>query len=123
VQKSKRKLLFSVTKKDFILQPFKASGAGGQHRNKVETAMRIIHKESGAVGQSSEERSQSQNKRIAFRRLVEHKKFKTWMKLKAAAVECGMYEIERMIEVAVEDAMKEENLKIEVFENGRWIEQ
>jgi len=117
----KRKLLFSVTKDDFTFQPYKGRGKGGQHRNKVETCMRIIHKESGAVGQSCDERSQVQNKRIAFKRLTQHQKFKNWLKLKAAAVECGMYEIERMIEKAVDEAMEEKNLKVEVFENGRWV--
>ncbi|MEM0914273.1 MAG: peptide chain release factor-like protein [Planctomycetota bacterium] len=44
-------------------------GPGGQHRNKVETAVRVVHRESGLEGQASERRSQAENRRVAVRRL------------------------------------------------------
>ena len=47
----------------------RASGPGGQHRNKVETAVAILHESSGVVGQASERRSQSENRKVAVRRL------------------------------------------------------
>jgi protein subunit release factor B len=62
--------LFSVTKNDFEIQHFKGSGPGGQSRNKNSTAVRIKHKESGAIGESQEMKSQYQNKLKAFDRLV-----------------------------------------------------
>ena len=47
----------------------RGSGPGGQHRNKVETAIVITHIESGVVGQASEKRSQHRNHEAAVERL------------------------------------------------------
>jgi hypothetical protein len=45
------------------------SGPGGQHRNKVETAVVIVHRESGVRGEASEFRSQADNQANAVQRL------------------------------------------------------
>ena len=45
------------------------SGPGGQHRNKVETAIRISHQPSGVSSEATERRSQEQNRQVAVRRL------------------------------------------------------
>lgn len=71
-----REKVLSVTIKDCDVQTKRGSGAGGQNRNKRDTAVRIVHRASGAVGESQEERSQLQNKRTAFRRMAESLKFK-----------------------------------------------
>ena len=59
-----------LTKKDFRIEWFSGSGAGGQHRNKHQNCCRIIHVESGLRAQGTEHRERSANQRVAFTRLV-----------------------------------------------------
>ena len=48
---------------------YKSSGPGGQHRNKVSSAVRLRHRITGLAVHSDESRSQRDNRRIALRRL------------------------------------------------------
>lgn len=48
---------------------FRVSGPGGQHRNRRDTAVRLVHTPSGVRGQASERRSQGQNRAAALARL------------------------------------------------------
>lgn len=66
-----KELLLSVTLKDCDVQTKRGHGKGGQNRNTRDTACRIVHRASGAVGESQEQRSQLQNKRAAFLRMAQ----------------------------------------------------
>ena len=54
---------------DLEIETCKSSGAGGQHINKTESAIRIIHKPSGIIVECQEERSQFKNKDKAMKLL------------------------------------------------------
>jgi peptide chain release factor 1 len=112
-----RELLFSVTKKDLKVETFKTGGSGGQGRDKRDTGVRITHPASGAVAVSSDSRQQSQNKKLAFRRLVETPKFKAWHRIETA------HRLGHAVaaEESLDHSMRPENLKIEVKRNGRWV--
>lgn len=54
------------------VETFRASGPGGQHRNKTESAVRLRHLPTGVIAQAYERRSQHENKAVALRRLREN---------------------------------------------------
>ena len=54
---------------DIVIETMKSSGAGGQHVNKTESAIRLLHKPSGIVIECREERSQYKNKDKAMKLL------------------------------------------------------
>lgn len=60
-----------VTDQEYRVEKFHCGGKGGQNVNKVETGVRIIHIPTGLVSQSTEERSQFQNKQRAMEKLQE----------------------------------------------------
>jgi protein subunit release factor B len=49
---------------------FVAGGPGGQHRNKVATGVRLVHRPSGTVVTATERRSQAANREVAFARMA-----------------------------------------------------
>jgi protein subunit release factor B len=101
-----------VTIHDCEVQHFRSGGKGGQNQNKRDTGARVIHHPSGARGESREERSQLQNKRAAFRRMVESPAFRLWIRIETGRL-------------AAEDSsmvIPSQHVRIEVRSGGRWVE-
>lgn len=101
-----REKVLTITIKDCEVQTFKATGKGGQNRDKRDTAVRIIHPPSGARGESREERDQLSNKRKAFVRMANTKTFTDWLTREHSRRVAD-------IDAWVDEQMKPENLVVE----------
>lgn len=113
-----KEILFSVTAADCDWEYMRGTGPGGQKRNKTESKVRCTHRESGAVGESDETRSQHDNKRRAFVKMAQSAKFKAWHKLETARRMGQLADINQ----TVDNSMKSANLKIEGRVDGRWVD-
>ena len=86
----------------------------------VRIRARVRHPESGAVGESREERSQWQNKKTALKRMVKDPKFQFWVQQKIRQYDGHM----TAEEWVVREMESLEHFKIEVRdEEGRWVEK
>lgn len=110
-----RKLAFTVKFKDLVMTTFRAGGPGGQNQNKRDTGVRLSHPPSGAVAESREGRTQLENKRRALTKLGNDPRFKAWCRVVALKLPD--------IDQVVDDITNPKNLKIEVKEDGKWVEQ
>ncbi len=118
-----KQLLFTVTAKDCDWWDEIDSGPGGQHKNRTHSAIRVRHRASGAEGRAAEHKSQVMNKRAAFERMANSKKFKMWHRLETARRMANAQSIEKMINEAVERALGPGKVKVEVKdEKGRWVD-
>ena len=71
-----------ISEKDIQYQAMRSSGAGGQHVNKVSSAIRATHIPTGIAVVAMDSRSQHQNKKLATERLLKKLEGKTLQQLK-----------------------------------------
>jgi protein subunit release factor B len=118
-----RERVLHITIHDCDVQTFRCGGKGGQNKDKRDTGVRIIHRASGARGESREARTQGQNKKIAWRRMAESSEMQKWLRIAHAQ---AIVEMDRElrgqqaqivaqdeIESWIDKEMRSENLLIE----------
>ncbi len=116
-----RQRLFTVTRTDCEWQYYRGSGKGGQNRNKRDTAVRCVHRLSGAEATACDERSQGQNKRLAWKRMCQSAKFSAWVKIECARRGGLKILTEEEIQAKI-DAEFQQQLLVETKEDGYWVE-
>lgn len=109
-----KELMFSVNATDCDWSYTKGTGAGGQKKNKTSSAVHCMHRKSGAHGYSEASRSQADNRKDAFQKMVNTKEFQNWLKIETMKRTGELQEIERYVEKELT------KVKVEVYTDGKW---
>ncbi|MGX7588984.1 peptide chain release factor-like protein [Candidatus Vidania fulgoroideorum] len=117
VTKITKKINIEIKKKDLKYSVFKSSGAGGQHVNKTNSAVRIKHIPSGITVECQNQRSQQQNKKEAESVLISRIENKNILKKERYYSEkiIRIYFVEKNI---VKDKRINKNFSIDMIKNG-----
>lgn len=113
-EKEEKKKVTILSRKDLDISYFVGPGDGGQKKQKTSSGVLIIHRETGAMGRCCDSRSQEQNKRKAFLRLIDSPKMKHWISGKIYEMRMGE-SMEEKVNREVEKMMTLENLIIETY--------
>ena len=121
---NRREHLLAVTKADMDIETFRSGGPGGQYQNKRDSGVRIRHPPSGAIGEARDRRSQHQNRRAAFERMVATPEFQAWLKEESAKALMTIEDKRRLeadIKRTVDRQMLSKNLRVECLIDGDWV--
>lgn len=114
----KREELFRIKWEDLTKQYFRAGGKGGQKQNKTSSGVRLIHEPSGARGEARDTASRARNEMLALERLRDDPRLRTWAMGVLYRIRYGV-----TIDEAVDEAMRDTNLRVEVRgDDGKWQE-
>lgn len=112
-----RQKLVSVTIHDCKVDTFAVGGHGGSGKDTCNSGVRVRHEPSGASGEGRDSRSQHDNKRDAFMKMIRSSVFQAWLRLESAKVLRGR----NFVEQEVERLMQPKYLRIETKDDrGRW---
>lgn len=114
----KKNSSFTVGRKDLEVTWFSGTGSGGQYRNKHANCCRIRHPETGVIVTGQSQRSQEANKREALGNLVNHWKFRAFLKQRLDEVERGVT-LREKCEAIVDELMNPEHIS-EVHSEKDW---